>query len=669
MPLQDTPHTLDTAYQTLLGGPRELVLHPYGGLGPDYHWAFPGGARQFPAILRDAGPIRELTRIVRANPVRGLVAARPNRAEPWDFGRAGDANVFDYVGQLGIPLRPARDFPDDAEGFFLSLHTRSFPDFAAKIAFLRGSSLPVLVTDGLAATLDPAFLERPNVYVIEASVDYPAVVDFGGVRDPYDAHDRLRPVRGARAAWEALADDAGWDLSMKYLGDVRMAARVLGIQLSRTDLDPAFAGGGPAPPPGLLPLADLRAALLAPFGFGLRAPTRVSAHPFGDRYLVLHNFNGWAVTVGLEAYGAAGLELVLTLPATARCSLQPAGTGVRLELQRPQHLRPVAHAVGSTDPLGLLQQAVALPQPLRRQHRRHVVGREPGGVGLRRVVGVVRIHVGDVAQERLVGSRRHLPADEGLRLIGDEHRVVQLGRQRRGIHELPAGSLSQRLDDAPARGGRGLPLRRIGQAGPARPAHGQGGPEVLGVRRLDPFQPRAPLGVLGHHRLVEAQELRVARRRAMHRGLMELAEPRGAVAVVAQHLGVGRQVAGQGEVVADDPVHAGRASGEERRPAGGAHRVGGVTAVEAHAGPRQPVQHRGGRHAAAVAAEAAGRELVGHDEQDVRRPRCGARLPGWGQCCGAWHAWHPAAYRSGRSNSRRGPSSRSSVPNASRNAT
>ena len=25
-------------------------------------------------------------------------------------------------------------------------------------------------------------------------------------------------------------------------------------------------------------------------------------------------------------------------------------------------------------------------------------------------------------------------------------------------------------------------LRRIGQAGPARPAHGQGGPEVLGVR-------------------------------------------------------------------------------------------------------------------------------------------------------------------------------------------
>ena len=333
MPLQDTPHTLDTAYQTLLGGPRELVLHPYGGLGPDYHWAFPGGAGQFPAILRDAGPIRELTRIVRANRVRGLVAARPNRAEPWDFGRAGDANVFDYVGQLGIPLRPARDFPDDAEGFFLSLHTRSFPDFAAKIAFLRGSSLPVLVTDGLAATLDPAFLERPNVYVIEASVDYPAVVDFGGVRDPYDAHDRLRPIRGARAAWEALADDAGWDLSMKYLGDVRMAARVLGIQLSRTDLDPAFAGGGPAPPPGLLPLADLRAALLAPFGFGLRAPTRVSAHPFGDRYLVLHNFNGWAVTVGLEAYGAAGLELVLTLPATARCSLQPAGTGVRLELE------------------------------------------------------------------------------------------------------------------------------------------------------------------------------------------------------------------------------------------------------------------------------------------------------------------------------------------------
>ena len=332
MPLQDTHHTLDSAYQALLGGPRELVLHPYGGLGPDYHWAFPGGAGQFPALVRDAGAIRELTRIVRANPVRGLVAARPNRAEPWDFGRASDANVFDYVGQLGIPLRPAHDFPDDAEGFFLSLHTRSFPDFADKIAFLRGSSLPMLVTDGLAATLDPAFLDRPNVHLIEASVDYPAVVDFGGVRDPYDAQDRLRPVRGAHGAWEALASDAGWDLSMKYLGDVRMAARVLGIQLRRTDLAPAFADGGPASRSGFLPLADLRAALLAPFGCSLRAPVRVSVHPFGDHYLVLHNFNGSAVTVELEAHGAAGLELVLTLPATARYSLEPTGAGVRLEL-------------------------------------------------------------------------------------------------------------------------------------------------------------------------------------------------------------------------------------------------------------------------------------------------------------------------------------------------
>ena len=156
-------------------------MHPYGGLGPDYRWAFPGGAGQFPVLARDAGAIRELTRIVRAYPVRGLVAIRPNRAEPWDFGRASDANVFDYVGQLGIPLRPVHHFPDDAEGFFLSLHTRSFPDYAARIEFLRGSSLPMLVTDGLAATLDKSVSwTAPNVHVIEASVDYPAVVDFAG---------------------------------------------------------------------------------------------------------------------------------------------------------------------------------------------------------------------------------------------------------------------------------------------------------------------------------------------------------------------------------------------------------------------------------------------------------------------------------------------------------
>ena len=264
---------------------------------------------------------------MRDNPARGLVAARPTRAEPWDFGHAYDANVFDYIGQLGIPLRPTRDFPDDAEGFFLSLHTRSFPDFAAKIASLRDSNVPVLVTDGLAVTLDRAFLAQPNVYVIEASVSHPGLLDFQGVPDPYDAEDRLRPIRREQA-WQALAEEVAWDLSMKYLGDVQMAARVLGIALHRAELDPAFA----EPPRSLphanqprdrrsvarrlpdprdqgvtvLPLAELRAALLAPFGVTMRGPTRVSVHPFGDAYLVLHNFNPFPVTVWLDHLLQAG---------------------------------------------------------------------------------------------------------------------------------------------------------------------------------------------------------------------------------------------------------------------------------------------------------------------------------------------------------------------------
>ena len=51
MPMEDTGHLLDTAYQTVLGAPQELVLHPYGGIAPEYYWPL-GGKGQFPIILR-----------------------------------------------------------------------------------------------------------------------------------------------------------------------------------------------------------------------------------------------------------------------------------------------------------------------------------------------------------------------------------------------------------------------------------------------------------------------------------------------------------------------------------------------------------------------------------------------------------------------------------------
>jgi hypothetical protein len=341
MPLTDSGHLLDTAYQTILAGAPELVLHPYGGLSPNYHWGLPAGKGQFPKFLADRPELDKLATIVRENPPRGLATARPARAEPWDFGKAYDANVFDYLGQLGIPLLPKRDLPAQAEGYFLSLHARSLPDYEKKIQSLRHTVVPILVTDGLASLLDLEFLNRPNVQVIEASVPEPTVYDYRAFGDPYDMATRLRPVPRDKA-WAALADDTGWDVSMRYMADPHMAAKIFSIPLGIPNLPPQL-GPGPRRPRiqrkgsttifGPVLLEFLREQLLKPFGLSLRGPLRVSLQPLGKEFVALHNFNDHTVTLWLKSEVGSSFEPVVTLPGTARTKVWQDKNGFSVEIE------------------------------------------------------------------------------------------------------------------------------------------------------------------------------------------------------------------------------------------------------------------------------------------------------------------------------------------------
>ena len=325
MPLQDSGHLRDTAYQSVLAGPPELILHPYGGLSPNYHWFPPGGKGQYPSLLADAPALFKLAAIVKDNPPRGLATARPARAEPWDFGKAYDANVFDFIGQLGVPLLPMRDLPEQAEGYFLSLHARSLPDYQRKIQSLAQSRSPILVTDGLASLLDREFLDRPNVQVIEASVPEPTLYDYRAYTDPYDMAQRLRPIPREKA-WAALADEIGWDVSMRYAADPQMAAKVFSLTL---DAPEQFRKHWPGP----IGLEALREQLLKPFGLSLRGPLRVSLHPLGKEFVALHNFNDHPVTMWLKSEVGASFEPVVTLPGTARTKVRPNRDSFALELE------------------------------------------------------------------------------------------------------------------------------------------------------------------------------------------------------------------------------------------------------------------------------------------------------------------------------------------------
>jgi hypothetical protein len=226
-----------------------------------------------------------------------------------------------------------RDIPAEADGYFLSLHARSLPDFEKKVDRLRGSDAVILITDGLAATLDKAFLDKPNVLLITSSVPAPCVFDLRGAPDPYDMLLKLGPAP-ADVAWDALASDNGWDVSMRYNCDPQMVARVLGMphnlpEPMRRELERAGVGHKPK----FLPIEDLRNAILARFGFSLYGPTLVGVQPLGDDYLVLHNFDHHEAVMRFTSQAKRISAPVLTLPASSQVRVTDVedGTEIRID--------------------------------------------------------------------------------------------------------------------------------------------------------------------------------------------------------------------------------------------------------------------------------------------------------------------------------------------------
>jgi hypothetical protein len=161
--------------------------------------------------------------------------------------------------------------------------------------------------------------------VIEASVPAPTLYDYRAYTDPYDMAVRLRPIPREKA-WAALADDTGWDVSMRYMADPQMAAKVFSITL---DAPEQFRKRWPGP----TCLESLREQLLKPFGLSLRGPLRVSLHPLGREYVALHNFNEHPVTMWLKSEVGSSLEPVVTLPGTARTKVWQDKNGFSVEIE------------------------------------------------------------------------------------------------------------------------------------------------------------------------------------------------------------------------------------------------------------------------------------------------------------------------------------------------
>lgn len=240
---------VEQAYQTVLAGAPEVFLFHYGDLIREQNRPLMERLKSRQQFLRELAPIS------RVGPLRGVAAYKPVNSAP-----AGEDYIFDFIGMLGIPLVPTHRFPGQAKAAFFSMHALKDRDFPTKLAayLKRGGS--ALLTSNLADQLKSEH----------------ALSGFD--LTPADGHAVVRQTA---------------------LGGV---VAILPVKKPFTSLYS-------------LPQADLdevrNALLRRSAGLEISAPPRAAVYLFGDRSMVLENFNDNPVDV---RFGAGVRRLTAVLP-------------------------------------------------------------------------------------------------------------------------------------------------------------------------------------------------------------------------------------------------------------------------------------------------------------------------------------------------------------------
>ncbi|HEV7299680.1 MAG TPA: hypothetical protein VGN72_09970 [Tepidisphaeraceae bacterium] len=154
-----SPNTyVEQAWQTVLGGGREMVLFHYTSL------TTPRGESCIAALRPQLPAMFELARLVRSRPLSlGVVSPKPPGSD------AGDGRyVFDYAGMIGLPLIPTTQLDPAARSAFVSAENLADPAIADRLGQLLDNGGHAVVTDGLLAGLKADHLARhPNLLRVD----------------------------------------------------------------------------------------------------------------------------------------------------------------------------------------------------------------------------------------------------------------------------------------------------------------------------------------------------------------------------------------------------------------------------------------------------------------------------------------------------------------------
>lgn len=283
----DANDFMDQAYQSVLGGARELVIFNYYNLVEGH----PGHHRlrlEFPKLI-------ELSSAVAMNPAHGAAGYKPPHSDG-----GGNLYVMDYIGMLGVPLIPHSAYPANEKVIFLPTQAAADTGIYKKVEASIKSGSRIIATTGFLASIpqrsDLAKLAGVNADVRVNPVKATEIIVNGQrqqLKVPLALDATMSLTDGETLLEAVVAKQKVPYLTRNKEGNIFILnthtfSEDEFVALKELLLSPA--------PVGIVHLPrewanQIRQAFNEPLGFSADAAARVVVQPFGKNEWMIHNYN------------------------------------------------------------------------------------------------------------------------------------------------------------------------------------------------------------------------------------------------------------------------------------------------------------------------------------------------------------------------------------------
>ena len=288
---------IEQAWQSVLAGAREIILFNY--------FDFVNGHKGHHLLRMQFNQLADLAVKLATEPVKGVMAYKPPQSDAH-----GDLYIMDFIGMLGIPLIPVSSYPVNASVIFLSTQAAADTGILAKIEnSIAGNATLVFTTGFLAHARDGERLtEIAGICwpLVSSPLTADQIIVEGKAEKLKFGLDLESDIQAAEGIVKLTARHKSEDIPFLVARDNLFTLN--SHTFSQADFDDAGEVLLCPRPLGLLEIPQtwantLRDAFLAPLGFDLNAPARVTLQPYGNSGWVLHNYNRETIHIDLGADG------------------------------------------------------------------------------------------------------------------------------------------------------------------------------------------------------------------------------------------------------------------------------------------------------------------------------------------------------------------------------